>query len=241
MARFLINTTHLQSIFEPDGRGGYMRREESDVHTIVVTNAIGEGHSPLQFRVAVRVPKNICTESRDADRFAVGFLRAWLPTELATTNFWNFYYLRDVRYVGSERAEDAALMRQTEIEFTPTDSFARVVEEAVSHNAAVRLAYDAAKEKLRDFVFQNSPAGFQHTLGEAHQCFLTISSILECSAVQGGYTSDDARHALRCYEELARRKVADNHNYRVALAEVQKIVSGADCPDVWARKPPLHV
>lgn len=241
MARLLINTTHLQSIFEPDGRGSYIPRDQSDVHTIVVTNAIGEGHRPLQFRVAVLVPKKICSESRDADHFAVGFLRAWLPTELATTNFWNFYYLRNVRYVGTERTEDAASMRQTEIEFSPTDSFARVVEEAVSHNAAVRHSYDSAKEKLSDFVFRNSPAGFQHTLGEAHQCFRTITGVLECSAVQGGYTSDDARHALRCYEDLARRKVANNHNYRVALAEVQKFVSGADCPEVWARKPSLHV
>lgn len=236
MTRLLINTQHLHEIAEPDGRGGYVSSE----HTIVVTNAIEAGGDELLFQVGVRVSKKLCAQPRDANRFAVGFLQAWLPTEMASTNHVNFYSLRVVSYSGNERADEAALTMRTETEVALSESLIREMAETVRYNSAVHTVFNAAKRRLSDFAFHNTPLGFRTSVSEARQCFQAITDVLDCSATMGGYSSSDAWHAFRCYEDLARRKVADNHNYRVALNQVQRFASGVWFPEVWSRKPLLR-
>jgi hypothetical protein len=240
MPRLSINTLHLPHIFERDWSGNWEPREQPKSINVQSTNSICAGDVSVSFRVAVRIGKDFLGNGdNEANLLTVSFLRSWLPGELAKSNYWDFYGLKWVTYVDCDTVDAQELYRPFELEVPLTDAMTKVVTEVAEHLGSLREKFSAHKEKLNNFAYQNTAYGFQATVGDARTSFRVIQDVLECSAQEGGYSSSDCRHAFRCYEDLARRKVEANHNYQVLLNRVQRFVSGVEFPEVWGKKPAL--
>jgi hypothetical protein len=126
-----------------------------------------------------------------------------------------------------------------EFEIFISDTMNKNINNSIEHLKSVKTTFKNAKEKLTKLAFQSTPFGFNHSLEEARKHFYAIESLLECSADRGSGTPSDIRSALKAYEELARRKVQNNHNYQISLQNLQQIIFRIRFPKYWCKKPNL--
>lgn len=229
-----LNVGYLRQVLERDRRGELIHDNAATSLNVAVTNEIRWLLGAVPFTVVVRVPKSAAVQRNDADTLALAWLAAHLPAMLSKSNYWNWFESLWMDWT-SAPAESAAELQA----LTLSAPLQASLRETNAHLHSVRKRFDEAEERLQGWVRTDYPANFAMTLGQARSELATLRSIVSCSADTGSTLPEHVDRARRDYEELARRKNANNRNFRVHLQDLQRFVYMLTFPSSWGRKPLL--
>ena len=233
-----IQTTPLRPLFETDFRGEIVEPNRARTQPFEISCELQMSKRRLSFNVKASVPKTLTDDEKHAGRLAMAWLVNVLPNRFAEGGYWDFF---DYTKVAVERAVEAEVREfyAHESDVTLSPGIEKEAQAACALLAQTEEKFESAKKRLGDLASKNFAPGFKQSLGEARDLTRAIEQVLGASATLGGYSSQDARTALRNYEELAQRQVESNHNYQSALTALQRFAFGVTFPQLWGRRPPV--
>lgn len=242
MMKLRVNVNGLREISEYNWQGEIIAPEKSKNIVFRISNELLTNDGNLGFEISLRIPKekfSTLVKGKDA---CLSWCKNNFSTEFSKYEYWNFFEIPtlDFTEIIFVREEDInEYSSQMEFEIFISDTMNKNINNSIEHLKSVKTTFKNAKEKLTKLAFQSTPFGFNHSLEEARKHFYAIESLLECSADTGSGTPSDIRSALKAYEELARRKVQNNHNYQISLQNLQQIIFRIRFPKYWCKKPNL--
>lgn len=228
-----LNVGYLRHVLERDRRGELIHDDAATSHNVAVMNELRWASGAVPFTVVVRVPKSASAHRYDADDLALAWLGSRLPTVLTTSNYWNWFescWMDWTAHVASPPYEGATLELSVPLQAS--------LRETSSHLQSERERFDGAEERLQGWVRTDYPASFTMTLGQARTELATLRRIVSCSADAGSTRPEHVDRARRDYEELARRKDANNRNFRAHFQDLQRFVYMLTFPSSWGARPP---
>lgn len=238
MAKLLVNNTgYLREIFEHDWKGEVIYPENSKNTLFLVSNELSVDSGSICFQFSLKVPKEKFSTPIEAKNACLSWCNSYFPSHFSKLGYWNFFSVKQLDITNIAVQEVINEHSQIEFDIFISEKMSEAVNNAIKHIKSVEIAFENAQERLAQLAFKSTAFGFNQSLGEARIHFQVIENILRCSADLGGYVPSDIRSALNDYEELARRKVENNHNYQVSLHNLQKIVFGISFPKCWGQKP----
>lgn len=236
MAIIRTNTGFLREVLEKDYWGERVKPGREKFWPFSVSNELSTEHGTLGFQCVISIAREAASSGKEAEALCAGWCAAGFPSYFSHLGYWNFFEIRRIEPSG-EIVPAADAYQRHEEKINLSGSLAKAFVEAREHVTNVRQKFEANCHRLRELVFNSTAFGFSSSLSEARQLFWSIERVLECSADLGGYGPSNIRAALRDYEELARRKVENNHTYQVTLRGLQTVVSGLHFPSYWGQKP----
>lgn len=237
MATVRINITHPKKIFEPLPGGGFVPPERSKFIFFLIANEVVFDVGVLAINALVKVSKSDLRNDEQSQRVALSRLNHELPSRLREQGYWDFFRATELSAPADLPEVDSPVRGSTEISIELNEGVVRHASEALAHLEKVGNRFAEAKKRLCEYATNNYPAGFAQSLPQARELLYFIERVLEAGADPGGYESHKARSALQNYQELARRKDVNNHNYRHAQNSLQSFVFGVTFPRAWARRP----
>lgn len=237
MPTLRINSGFCRQIFEKDLHGQTIYPDAARTINVCTTNDIETTAGRMSFLVVVRVSKSLLSREMDADALALSWLAENLPSHIAKATYWNFFGYTWLDYTGPVLSAQPERGVQAPVDVDLTDSVSRQLVSAMTRVASIQRPFEDAKERLREFAFNNTAFGFKHSLGEARRLLTMIGRVLDASADVGGSNASHVRNALRSFEELASRKVESNRNYQLALSDFQRFTYCLSFPNSWGAIP----
>jgi hypothetical protein len=236
-----VNVNGLREDSEYNWQDEIIAPEKSKNIVFRISNELLTNDGNLDFEISLRIPKEKFSTSVKAKDACLSWCKNNFSKEFSKCEYWNFFEIKtlDFTEITFLLEEDINEYSQMEFEIFISDTMNKNINNSIEHLKPVKATFKKAKEKLTELAFHSTSFGFNHSLGEARIYFYEIERILECSADTGGGTPSNIRSALKYYEELARRKVENNHNYQVSLQNLQRIIFRINFPRYWRKKPNL--
>lgn len=237
-AQLIINVGHAQQLIDRDWDGNLISELEARQWLWKIENEIKFGDKVLGFQFIAEVPKLLAADAEIALKLVVSWCRQKFAPDFRNHQTWNFFDIRRVQ-IAAVPVDEAPRFNHIACDVELSESMVFAIDSTARDLSALKSRFELAKDALFKLATQASPVGIAYAIGEARAHFRTLESIVECSA-SFGYGPADVRSALRSYEEMARRKVESNHNYKVAQGTVRKVAYGVSFPTSWHKRPAMH-
>lgn len=236
MTILTIETDPIRPVLERDYWGVTVDEAKANSRCVEITCSLKMLNMELSFNVTVSIPKGLVDESKEVDVAALTWLSENLPKRLSSDGYWDFFRstplsLKELSAAPSPQRYGHA------VDVKLSAGIASQADAACAHLGEVRTKFESAKSRLSYLAFNNMALGFKESLSEARATLRTIEEILEANGGMGGYSPQDARNAMRDYENLARRQIESKHNYQSALCSLQRFAHGVSYPTVWGKRP----
>lgn len=191
----------------------------------------------IEFNTVVKVGKLHTESEQNAQALSVLWLIKELPSLLPRRQYWQFFETATLVPDNFPKLSKIDLHKQKQYELALHPNFLLTFQEAILYLRDLEERFDQAKEKLWQFATTNLPFGFAQTRAEAHVLLRFIENVLSAGADEAGYEPFRARAAINDYDELAKRKDVENHNYKISLESLQQFACGVSFPRTWHKRP----
>ena len=240
MEKLLLNTEYVSEVFDHDWRGAVIYPENAKNINFAVSNEIRINGDSLCFRIVLKIQKNEHQSQAESEKICLSWCKREFPAYFQSRSYWNFFEATWIDIPQDYPEYETEKLSYIELDVILSENLRETILRDLDYLRNIRTVFDTAKERLTDLAFHSTSFGFAQSLGEARQHFRIIEDVVGCSADIGSYGPGDIRSAVRDYEELARRKIENNHNYQVALNDLRTIVSGVHFPHCWGKRPRVY-
>jgi hypothetical protein len=237
MAKLNVNTCHPRIVFGRGYDGRVITPKNSKTINVCVRSELITDDGKIAFHVIVKTPKDQAEDEETSQSLAVSWLLQELPSHMAQRAYWDFFRHTEQTPESLSNLPQIDPYKLAPIELDLHPDLAIRAKEAISHLRAVEERFEQAKEKLWRFATNNLPLGFAQTRAEAHTLLHFIEQVLSAGSDEGDYESYNARSAMSDYDELARRKDTNNHNYKSTLESLKRFAYGVSFPSTWHQRP----
>lgn len=238
MAKLWIDNGYHVRVLERAYRGELVSNDHSRTVNFWMTHSIEVPEGKVGFATTVKVDKSTHSD----EQAALAYARNWLSVELPRAfqqghGHFNVYGCRWC--TAADTAKDVLpAVSPVVLEFDCSPPARAHLVETIAHLESVKRAFSAARTKIDDWAYHNTPHGFKATLGMACGLFSKLEQVLSCSGEgQGGSKPSHVRNARSNYEELARRSRESNSTYQHHLRDLQRFALALRFPAVWDRRP----
>ena len=235
--KLIVNTDHAREVFKNDLYGEVIYRDKSDTINFLISNEIESDIGNLCFQFILKIPKATSTNIKELEQVCISWCNSIFPDYFQSKVFWNFFNITWIDIFDYESLKKNDKYARMEFDIKLKDDMNSVLHDSIETITIVKEKFEKAKNRLLDISFHSTPLGFKESTGEAIALFQTLENIVKCSADIGRYGASDIRYAMQNYQELAKRKMENNHNYQVSLNNLQKIAYGISFPKCWSEKP----
>jgi hypothetical protein len=189
----------------------------------------------------VWVPKKNLPPSRH-EEFTTSLTIELFPQYIQEINYLNMFDVIDYSPVlrGKHKIKKYENTMYEEVDAVITNELYDHLDKQKEEDRLAKEAFSSAVKILYDFAHHLMPYGFECYANDIKQllnyleyCFTNSECLFETAWYQ------EKLHSLRfSFEELIKRKIANNSNYEYYLRNVQTITYNLEPPHSWRREPP---
>jgi hypothetical protein len=142
-----------------------------------------------------------------------------------------FQTIRGFPFIGREVIQEAKEKSyETTVEANISDELYNSLSEQKAKDKAARNAFNSAKDILYDFACSLTSYGFEYSADDIRELLNYVSSCLNGSEnlFLTSWNSEKLHSLRSSFEELIRRKVENNRNYRYAQEKQGKYATCSD-------------